>query len=113
PLWLNRNELSPGESQNKCIKHITDPDNDPRLIPRPDDAIKIIRVTNSGEFVDRCELTNALYELNWDRERPKNAFGAIIKPEAKKLKAHSLVCSRMETRCQPRRHRSEKLQPTD
>jgi len=85
PLWLNRGELPPGESQNKCVKHITDPSNDPRLIPRPDDAIKIIRLTNSGEFVDRCELTNALYELNWDRERPKNSFGAITKAEAQRL----------------------------
>ncbi|MBZ9959329.1 hypothetical protein [Mesorhizobium sp. BR1-1-14] len=85
PLWLNRNDLPPSENQNKCIKHITDPDNDPRLIPRPDDAIKIIRVTNSGEFVDRCELTNALYELNWDRERPNDSFGAAKRPGAKKL----------------------------
>ena len=85
PLWLNRNELPAGESQNKCVKHITDPSNDPRLLPRPDNAIKIIRLTNSGEFVDRCEFTNALYELNWDRERPEHSFGAVTKPEAQRL----------------------------
>jgi hypothetical protein len=85
PLWMNRDELPPGASQNKCVKHKTDPDNDPRLIPRPDDSIKIIRLTNSGEFVDRCELTNVLYELNWDRKRPENAFGAITKAEAQRL----------------------------
>ncbi|MEH2554479.1 pimeloyl-ACP methyl ester carboxylesterase [Bradyrhizobium algeriense] len=85
PLWLNRNDLPPGENQNKCIKHITDPKNDPRNKPRPDDAIKIIRLTNSGEFVDRCELTDVLYELNWDRERPSEAFGVAVKPSARKL----------------------------
>lgn len=85
PIWLNRKELPPGKSQNKCVKHKTDPDNDPRLIPRPDETIKIIRLTNSGEFVDRCELTNALYELNWDRELPPGSFGAIRRQGASKL----------------------------
>jgi hypothetical protein len=42
-------------------------------------------LTNAGEFVDRCELTNALYELNWDRERPKISFGATIKEGARSL----------------------------
>src|SRR5437867_2861627 len=83
PLWLNRHELPPGADQNKCNKHKTDPKNDPRLIPRPDECIKIIRLTNSGEFVDRCELTNALYELNWDRDRPANSFGVIAKANAR------------------------------
>ncbi|WP_152535911.1 hypothetical protein [Bradyrhizobium sp. Ai1a-2] len=85
PLWLNRDELPAGPSQNKCIKHKTDRNNDPRLIARPDDTIKIIRLTNSGEFVDRCELTNVLYELNWDRPRPEGSFGVATKPCAKKL----------------------------
>lgn len=85
PIWLNRNDLPPGESQNRCIKHITDPINDPRIIPRPNQSIKIIRLTNSGEFVDRCELTNALYELNWDRDRPNDSFGAVRMPDAQQL----------------------------
>jgi hypothetical protein len=85
PMWLNRNDLPPGLSQNKCMKHITDPTNDPRKIHRPNESIKIIRLTNSGEFVERCELTNALYELNWDRTIPSGSFGANKNPEAKKL----------------------------
>ena len=40
---------------------------DPRSIPRPDGNIKIIRLTDQGTYVDRCELTDALYELHWDR----------------------------------------------
>ena len=55
------------------------------MMPRPNHSIKIIRLTNSGEFVDRCELTNALYELNWDRERPAYSFGVEVKAEAPKL----------------------------
>lgn len=85
PIWLNRKDHAPGESQSKCKKHVTDPANDPRLLPRPDESIKVIRLTNSGEFVDRCELTNALYELNWDRERPDGSFGVRRRPGAQKL----------------------------
>ena len=80
PRWLNRHELLPGKNQGKCDKQ--DSPDDPRLIQRPDDSIKIIRLTNSGEFVDRCELTNALYELNWDREIPAISFGAKKKSDA-------------------------------
>ena len=85
PLYFNRGELPPGRPQNKCTKHLTDPINDPRNIPRPDDSIKIIRLTNSGEFADRCDFTNALYELNWDRSRPEGSFGAKVKPGAQHL----------------------------
>lgn len=82
PIWLNRKEPLPGKDQNKC-REDPDPLKDPRLISRPNDSIKIIRLTNSGEFVDRCELTNALYELNWDRELP--SYQARRAPDAKKL----------------------------
>ena len=51
---------------------------DPSLTPeRPNTgAVKIIQLTNQGEFVDRCQFTDALYELVWDRpscndQRPK------------------------------------------
>jgi hypothetical protein len=85
PLWLDRNDPLPGAPQNKCEKHLTDPAHDPRRICRPNDDIKIIRLTNSGEFADRCELTNALYELNWDRDRPSESFGAAACPDAQSL----------------------------
>jgi hypothetical protein len=82
PLWINRAEPRAGNPQNKCDKYNTDPCNDPKLVARPDDSIKVIRLTNSGEFADRCELTNALYELNWDRPRPVNTYGPQVKPGA-------------------------------
>jgi hypothetical protein len=82
PLWLNFGDLPPGKSQNKCLRKLDDPQHDPRLKLRPDDSIKIIRVTNAGEFVDRCELTDALYELNWDRDLPEGSFGAEVSPSA-------------------------------
>ncbi len=85
PLWFDRHEPEPGVPQNKCEKHLTDPKNDPRRICRPNDDIKIIRLTNSGEFVDRCELTNALYELNWDRPRPPESFGVDVCTGARPL----------------------------
>src|SRR5262245_19600807 len=85
PLWLDRHDPTPGEPQNKCDKHLTDPDHDPRRICRPNSEIKIIRLTNSGEFADRCELTNALYELNWNRTRPAGSFGVYVCPDARPL----------------------------
>src|SRR5262245_52373861 len=82
PLYFNIGELKAGRPQNKCTKHITAPHDDPREIERPNDDLKIIRLTNSGEFVDRCELTNVLYELNWNRPRPANSFGVKVGPGA-------------------------------
>ena len=82
PLYFNINEPEIRGPQNQCDKHMTDPQNDPRRIKRPNDDIKVIRLTNSGEFADRCELTNALYELNWDRERPSNSYGVDVKEGA-------------------------------
>ncbi|MFH1345432.1 MAG: hypothetical protein ABIL01_30155 [Pseudomonadota bacterium] len=85
PLWFDRHDPESGVPQNKCEKHRTDPSNDPRRICRPNDDVKVIRLTNSGEFADRCELTNALYELNWDRPTPKGSFGADTCPNAQPL----------------------------
>ena len=56
---------------------------DPDLISRPNPgAVKIIRLTNDGEFVDRCEFTDAMYELNWDV--PKS-YGPTAKAGAANL----------------------------
>lgn len=88
PLYLNRGDLPAGEPQNKCDAHEKFPPGsleDPRNIERPNESIKIIRLTNAGEFVKRCELTNALYELNWDRSRPHNSFGVRVRSDAKSL----------------------------
>jgi hypothetical protein len=84
PLWINRQDFSPDKSQNKCNPRLNRIE-DPRFISRPDDTIKVIRLTNSGEFVSRCELTNALYELNWDRPFRSEAYGPLVKPGAKHL----------------------------
>jgi hypothetical protein len=53
----------PDASQNKCSKQ-GHPD-DPLAIDRPAYAgqVRKIRLTDSGEFVDRCELTDVLYDL--------------------------------------------------
>lgn len=93
PLWFNRLEGEPDKSQNKCNPELNGI-RDPRLIPRPDDSLKIIRLTNSGEFVSRCELTNALYEVNWDRKFPEEARmpvkqeGAVSQPKLVLLYIH-------------------------
>jgi pimeloyl-ACP methyl ester carboxylesterase len=52
-----------------------DPENDvtgdPDHTDRPNPgAVRIIRLTNDGLFFNRCELTDALYELNWEKPRP-------------------------------------------
>lgn len=83
PLLFDRHDFPPGEPQNKCDKEGRN--DDPRHIIRPNDKIKVIRLTNSGEFVDRCDLANVLYELNWDRPLPPGSFGADFDVAAKKL----------------------------
>ena len=55
-------------SQNKCNDRGPSQHN-PLNVARPSNAVKVIRLTNSGEFVDRCEFTDALFELNWDIPR--------------------------------------------
>src|SRR5262249_53519058 len=42
------------------------------------------RLTNAGAFVKRCEFTDALDELIWDR-LPEGAFGPPRKPDAESL----------------------------
>ena len=77
--------------QNRCTK-IGVP-GDPDLIPRPNPgAVKIIRLTNDGQFVDRCQLTDALYELNWDMPqkygRPPIKSDAVNLPRLTVLYVH-------------------------
>jgi hypothetical protein len=58
----------PDPVQNKCTKRHFDPS----LTPRPNSGVvKTIHLTNLGAFVDRCEFTDALDELVWDREQAR------------------------------------------
>jgi len=45
----------------------------------------MIRLTNLGEFVERCELTDVLYELNWGRDDQVGHPHAEFDPKAPKL----------------------------
>jgi hypothetical protein len=81
PLWMNRADLPPDPSQYKCRPNHDDPIN----LRRPNNDIKVVRLTNAGEFVDRCELTNALYELNWDRQDPNSKYKVAFDATAPRL----------------------------
>jgi hypothetical protein len=52
--------------QNECGKEARSLP--PREIPRPahPGGVLKIRLTNDGALVDRCELSDVLYELNWN-----------------------------------------------
>jgi hypothetical protein len=67
--------------QNRCDKEGR-PD-DPRAISRPGHVGRVlkIRLTDDGKFVDRCELTDVLYDLNWDSPYPEE-FGPSRRPDA-------------------------------
>ncbi|MBN8990153.1 MAG: hypothetical protein J0H42_18055 [Rhizobiales bacterium] len=80
-FYFNVDEPRPGQ-QNQCDEHLRNPSIDPPQIPRPTDGFKIIRLTNSGEFANRCQLTNVLYELNWDRPVPFDSFKVDVRPDA-------------------------------
>jgi len=86
PLYFNINEPTVRGPQNECDLHLRNEKKelpiDPNDILRPNNDIKIIRLTNAGEFADRCELTNALYELNWDRPRPLGSNRPAVKEGA-------------------------------
>ena len=59
---------------------------DPRKKVRPDGQIKTIRLTDQGTYVDRCELVDARYELDWDRNEATNEDPAAPrKPGAESL----------------------------
>jgi hypothetical protein len=75
----------PAGKQNKCGKEGR-PD-DPRRIDRPGHLGKVLKIqlTDDGKFVDRCELTDVLYELNWDSPPHPREFRPTRKPEAKLL----------------------------
>jgi hypothetical protein len=47
--------------------------------------LKVIRLTRLGEFVDRCELSDVLYELNWDRPLSHGVRGPRFDPAKPKL----------------------------
>jgi hypothetical protein len=68
--------------QNQCEKE--DQSNLPRHIARPahPGGVLKIRLTNDGAFVDRCEFSDVLYELNWNT---RGAVGPPRKPDARSL----------------------------
>lgn len=72
-------------SQNKCSKE--DKPDDPLKIERPNFVGRVlsIRLTDDGSFVDRCELSNVLYDLNWDAERHPGEFRPRRRPDAVSL----------------------------
>jgi hypothetical protein len=62
--FLDASPLQAG-IQNKCTKSGED---DPSIVPRPNSGrTVVIHLTNEGELADRCEFTDALYEIVWDQ----------------------------------------------
>ncbi len=57
----------PDPAQYKCQP--SDGRHDPswRDRSRPQGGVRLIHLTNSGEFIDRCELTEVLYDLSCDQ----------------------------------------------
>ncbi|MCK1574072.1 hypothetical protein [Bradyrhizobium sp. 174] len=85
PAISDRIDQLADQSQSKCPKYGRA--GDPLHTARPAHAGEVlaIRLTNAGEFVDRCELTDILYDLNWDYERCPREFRPRISPSAERL----------------------------
>lgn len=85
PVVFDAIAASADGEQSKCLPGSL---NDPIHTARPNSgAVKVIRLTNSGEFVRRCDFTDALYELVWDR-MPINVpgvYGPPRRPDARSL----------------------------
>jgi len=59
----------PTLDQSECLgRWGTASDEDPSSKPRPTSgAVKVVRLNDLGEFVDRCEFTDVILEIGWDR----------------------------------------------
>jgi hypothetical protein len=82
PLWFDRNDLRRYSQHWHCKDKSS---HDRKDTPRPTSSLKIIRLTRLGEFVDRCELSDVLYELNWGRHLPLGVRGATFDLATPKL----------------------------
>jgi hypothetical protein len=71
PTFLAKHR-SIADGSHECLPNSPN-DPDKKTYPSPEPAIKILRLTDSGELVDRCEWTDALYELS-RVEKPKRVF---------------------------------------
>src|SRR5262245_21648638 len=85
-----QDECLPTGEEAKPEHDITgDPDYTPRPTPG---AVRIIRLSNDGFFVNRCELTDALYELDWEKrdpdDLPHRKPGAVPLPRLTVLYVH-------------------------
>src|SRR5215831_17057375 len=88
PIALEGLNDAADPNQNKCPPGSP---NDPIKTPRPNSGVvKVIRLTNAGAFVKRCEYTDAMYELVWDR-LPRGTFGPPRKPDAKSLPRFTIL----------------------
>jgi hypothetical protein len=83
------------ENQNQCIPQ--GQRTNPSSITRPGYVGKVlkIRLTDDGEFIDRCEFSDVLYELNWDWQNPQYLANPRppINPSAKSLPKFVLLYS--------------------
>ena len=80
--FMNKSALLADDNQNKCTR-LPDPKDSPK---RPNSGVvKTIRLTNEGEFSNRCEYSDAMYELTWDRPLPAHCRhrrpNAALRPE--------------------------------
>lgn len=83
PVFFDRNQLPPSAEQWHC--RADSAFGNPRKTKRPTSSLKIIRLTNLGEFVERCELADVLYELNWGRDDQIGHSPVDYDPSAPKL----------------------------
>ena len=83
PTLMEALNTSPDRVQYRCTPDATKGRHDPVRDPRPSGTLKVIHLTNAGEFVDRCELSDALYDLNWDRAYSRRR--PPVKSDAKSL----------------------------
>lgn len=75
----------PTAEQRKCL--LEGKLGDPKALEREGKSgvVKVIQMTDLGEFANRCQVTDALYELNWEREvGPPPDFHVAVKPGSSK-----------------------------
>lgn len=74
--------VQPDVAQYKCQPGAGRRDPSSREIMRPEGVVWVIRLTDNGEYVDRCELTEVLYDLACDEQPSTRGSQRRCRPEA-------------------------------
>jgi hypothetical protein len=85
PVYLYLADSGVKEDQAKCDEGAP---GDTRHVNRPSQSgfVRVIQLTDAGEYVSRCQASSAFYDINWDRPKLSPAdFNVDVRQDAVSL----------------------------